>query len=73
MNWSLLFAKDRICTEIERDAKAIADWMYGALAAGPEYLIAALRKHGVPFGLMASGKGNSSRVAEAAGERGRVL
>jgi hypothetical protein len=55
MNWSLLLAKDRIFTEIERDAGAISDWLCGASAAGPEYLIAALRKHGVPFGSMASG------------------
>ena len=56
MNWSLLLAKDRIFTEIERDAGAISDWLYGASPVGPEYLIAALLKHGVPFGLMASGK-----------------
>jgi hypothetical protein len=60
MNWSLLLAKDRILTEIDRDAGAISDWLNGASAAGPEYLIAALRKHGVPFGLMASGKGSTS-------------
>jgi len=62
LNWSLLLVKDRISTEIERDARAIRDWLYGASAAGlPEYLTAALQKHGVGFGLLTIGNSGASK------------
>ena len=66
LNWSLLLVKDRISTEIERDARAVRGWLYGTSASGlPEYLTEVLRKHGVPFGLYGNCRPCANRKTNA--------
>ena len=68
LNWSLLLVKDRISTAVEHDAREIRDWLYGVSAAGhPAYLTAALRKHGVAFGLLEAERERADWAADATG------